>query len=230
MDQKWPYVLSDDIQNWGVTLLCVGTPNQKSYSNVWPPYIGISQRRSETGNSVTWQPLYFGTNFRFSYWRDNPNFTILKFKTWTILPWKVQNLTSTFIVTFSVVGGGDKESWITQNASEARYYASNLWRKQMIRYQELNVSHTSRLETCPVLGTRVSDYSYLWVIKLFLASLHLHLPRSLASLRRWQRCLILRQPTRSSRILNKRKKSSFEHSVPSIYYKFFLVMISKIKT
>merc|ERR1711990_1408661 len=58
-------------------------------------------------------------------------------------------------LTFSVVGGGDKESWITQNPSEARYYASNLWRKQMIRYQELNVSHTSRLETCPVLGTRL---------------------------------------------------------------------------
>merc|ERR1712168_1550407 len=58
-------------------------------------------------------------------------------------------------LTFSVVGGGDKESWVTQNASEARYYASNLWRKQMIRYQELNVSHTSRLETCPVLGTRL---------------------------------------------------------------------------
>merc|ERR1711911_108924 len=48
-----------------------------------------------------------------------------------------------------------KLSRITQNASEARYYASNLWRKQMIRYQELNVSHTSRLETCPVLGTRL---------------------------------------------------------------------------
>merc|ERR1711990_72753 len=58
-------------------------------------------------------------------------------------------------LTFSVVGGGDKESWITQSASEARYYASNLWGKQMIRYQELNVSHTSRLETCPVLGTRL---------------------------------------------------------------------------
>ena len=75
-----------------------------------------------------------------------------------------QNLTTTFIVTFSVVGGGDKESWVTQNASEARYYASNLWRKQMIRYQELNVSHTSRLETCPVLSTRVSFYSSLWLI------------------------------------------------------------------
>ena len=173
--------------------------------------------------SVTCQPSIFPN--RFSSCRNNHYFHFITFS--TILSWKIQNLTSTFIVTFSVIGGGDKESWITQNASEARYYASNLWRKQMIRYQELNVSHTSRLETCPVLGTRVSDYSYLWVIKMFLASLHLHLPRSLASLRRWQRCLILRQPTRSSRILNKRKKSSFEHSVPSIYYKFFLLWYPK---
>ena len=112
---------------------------------------------------VTMMQCYLSTPFIFEPMfvprRNNHYFHFIT--TWTILSSKVQNLTSTFIVTFSVIGGGDKESWITQNASEARYYASNLWRKQMIRYQELNVSHTSRLETCPVLGTRVSDYSYL---------------------------------------------------------------------
>jgi len=58
-------------------------------------------------------------------------------------------------LTFSCLGGGDKESWITSSPSEARYYASNLWRKQMIRYQDLNVAYASRLETCPVLKTRL---------------------------------------------------------------------------
>merc|ERR1711931_593724 len=57
--------------------------------------------------------------------------------------------------------------------------------------------------------------------------LHHHVSRSLASLRRWKRCFIMRQPTRSSRILKKKKEIvilRIDHSVPSIYYKLLRLL------